>query len=390
MKNIGIITSTRAEYGLLYPLIKSLRKYECNELKISLIVTGTHLSTKYGMTISEIIASGQRIDEIVSVGVDSKSPIDIAKNQASTVIEFTKLFCKVKYDAICILGDRYEIQMVAIAATNTEIPIFHLCGGDTTEGAVDESIRHSITKMSYLHFVTNEISKRRVIQLGEDPSRVYNVGSTSVDNIVRMKLMQKEEVLQEIDLEDCEYALCTYHPTTLNNQKVEEDIIAFVNAIGKHTELQFIVTKANADKGGEIINSILNKEEDKLSNLHVYDSLGQIRYLSLMKYAKFVMGNSSSGIVEAPIFHVPVINIGDRQCGRLQAKDTINCGGTTEEIMTAIDKVSLVSVRERSADLSSPYGDGNAAERMAEVILKRIQEPIVLKKKFWDLRWKES
>lgn len=386
MKNIGIITATRAEYGLLYPLIRSLRKYESDELKVSLIVTGMHLSAKHGMTVSDIIASKERIDEIIQVRVDSKTAIDIARNEATTLIKFTKLFLEKKYDAICILGDRYEMLMIAIAATNTEIPIFHLCGGDTTEGAVDESIRHSITKMSYLHFVTNEISRKRVIQLGEAPDRVYNVGSTSVDNILQIKLMSKKEVLQEINIKDCEYALCTYHPVTLDNQKVEEDIMAFIKVIQNHDELQFIVTKANADKGGEVINTILDREARKISNLHVFSSLGQIKYLSLMKYAKFVMGNSSSGIVEAPIFHVPVINIGDRQSGRLQAKDTINCGNTVEQIMDAIEKVPSALDEERTANFTGPYGDGNAAKKMTEIILERIHQPIDLKKKFWDLK----
>ena len=218
MKKIAVVTATRAEYGLLSPVIKELRKYEDDRLTIHLIVTGTHLSSNYGMTIDEIT---DRIDYKVSISVKSKTEQDISSNQAEALVKFTKLFGVEKYNAVLLLGDRYETLAVAIAAGNTRTPIYHLCGGDTTEGAVDEWIRHSITKMSYLHFVTNEDSRRRVIQLGEDPERVFNYGSTSIDNILTVADMRKEEVLESVGLDDCKYALCTYHPVTMKKGSVD-------------------------------------------------------------------------------------------------------------------------------------------------------------------------
>lgn len=383
MKNIGIVTSTRAEYGLLMPFIREMRKHESKSFKISLIVTGTHLSKKYGMTVSEIEASGIRIDDLVPIRLKSNSANEIARNQADIVVKFTDLFAQRKYDAICILGDRYEIQMIALAATNVGIPIFHLCGGDTTEGAVDESARHSITKMSYWHFTTNEESRRRVIQLGEEPQRVFNVGSTSIDNILNMDLFCKEEVLRSVGLQECRYAIGTYHPVTLENQDIEIDILNFVNAMKLFPGVQFIITKANADKGGELINSILDREAGEIPNIHVFSSLGTKRYLSIMKYAEFVIGNSSSGIVEAPALHVPTVNIGDRQKGRLQSESTINCGTGLEEIASAIRKAMSPEMKRIADKVVSPYGDGRAAERMTKIVLEAMERRVDLKKHFY-------
>ena len=206
MKKIAVVTATRAEYGLLSPVIKEFRKYENSELKVDLVVTGTHLSESYGMTVNEI---NDRIDHRIIICVKSGSETDISGNQAETLVKFTLLFHKENYNAVVLLGDRYETLAIAIAAGNTRTPIFHLCGGDTTEGAIDEWIRHSITKISYLHFVTCEQSRNRVIQLGEDPKRVFNFGSTSIDNIMCAADMSKAEALSSIGIGDCRYALCT-------------------------------------------------------------------------------------------------------------------------------------------------------------------------------------
>ena len=212
MKKIAVVTATRAEYGLLSPVIKELRKLESDKFKVDLIVTGTHLSADYGRTVDEI---DDRIDQCILISVKSGSEADISANQAEVLVKFTGLFLEEKYSAVLLLGDRYETLAMAIAAGNTRTPVFHLCGGDTTEGALDEWIRHSITKISYLHFVTNEGSRKRVVQLGEDPSRVFNYGSTSIDNIIRLADMGKEEALSSVGLRDCQYALCTYHPVTM-------------------------------------------------------------------------------------------------------------------------------------------------------------------------------
>jgi GDP/UDP-N,N'-diacetylbacillosamine 2-epimerase (hydrolysing) len=337
------------------------------------------------MTINEIRDAGVRIDEIIEIGLECGTPVDIARNQADVLVKFTELFVREKYTAIMLLGDRYEMQMVAVSATNAGVPIIHLCGGDTTEGAVDEAVRHSITKMSWLHFVTNDDSRRRVIQLGEEPSRVFNVGSPGVDNILHMELMEKADALASVGLGDCRYAVGTYHPVTLEQQDIEKDVMALVEAVKAFPEIQFIITKANVDRGGDLINSILEREDAEIHNMHVFASLGVKRYLSLMKFSEFVIGNSSSGIGEAPSFHVPTINIGDRQKGRLQAESTINCGTGADDIKKAIEKALSPEFKEKASTVKSPYGDGNASGRIAEIVMKKLDEPINLKKKFYDL-----
>lgn len=383
MKKIAVITATRAEYGLLSPVIKYLRSLESESFNVDLIVTGTHLSQQYGMTISEI---DERIDHKILISLKSACGADISANQAEALVKFTDLFLMEKYDGIVVLGDRYEMLAVAIAAGNTHTPIFHLCGGDTTEGALDEWIRHSITKMSYLHFVTNEESRKRVIQLGEDPNRVFNYGSTSIDNVLHVADMTKVEALQSIGLEDCRYALCTYHPVTMDNGSVDKQIESFLTAIKAFPSLQFIVTKSNADQGGARINELLDEAEKEIDNLHVYTSLGVRRYLSLMKYAEFVLGNSSSGIIETPAFHVPTVNVGDRQRGRLQSESIINCGEATDNIVAAINHVMTTEFKDVCNKVISPYGDGHAAERIAKKIYEVVDsDKMDLKKKFFDI-----
>lgn len=383
MKKIAVVTATRAEYGLLSPVIKELRKHEDDSLMVHLIVTGTHLSEAYGKTVEEI---DDRIDHKVFISVKSNSEIDISSNQAEALMKFTEIFTHEQYEAVLLLGDRYEMLAIAIAAGNTRTPIIHLCGGDTTEGAVDEWIRHSITKMSYLHFVTNEDSRRRVIQLGEDPKRVFDYGSTSIDNILTVANMSKEKALESVELNDCKYALCTYHPVTMGNGNVDEQIDAFLNAIKAFSDIQFIVTKSNADQGGARINELLDVASEKVDNLHVFTSLGIRRYLSLMRYAEFVLGNSSSGIIETPAFHVPTVNIGDRQRGRLQSESIINCGESEESIIDAISIAMSREQKEICRRVLSPYGDGHAAERIAQKTIEVVTNGrIDLKKKFYDL-----
>ena len=228
MKKIAVVTATRAEYGLLSPVIRALRKRENEGFKTDLIVTGTHLSEQYGMTIREI---KERIDHKIPISVASDTEMNISENQAETLVKFTELFMAERYYAVLLLGDRYETLAIAIAAGNTRTPVFHLCGGDTTEGALDEWIRHSITKISYLHFTTNEESRKRVVQLGESPDRVFNYGSTSIDNILTVADLSKEEALESVGLSDCRYALCTYHPVTMDNGGVDEQIVEFLEAI---------------------------------------------------------------------------------------------------------------------------------------------------------------
>lgn len=382
MKKIAVVTATRAEYGLLAPVIRELRKFEDDELRVDLIVTGTHLSENYGLTVNEI---KERVDHTLPVSIKSNSEIDISENQAEALVKFTAFFMHEHYAAVLLLGDRYETLAIAIAAGNTRTPVFHLCGGDTTEGALDEWIRHSITKISYLHFVTNEESRRRVLQLGEDPSRVFNYGSTSIDNIYSVADLSKEQILQFVGFQDCRYALCTYHPVTLESGVVDGFIKQLLEAIRAFPNIHFIVTKSNADQGGARINELLDEADAKIGNLHVFASLGVYKYLSLMRYAEFVLGNSSSGIIEAPAFHIPTVNIGDRQRGRLQAASVVNCGTLSHEIISAIEVALSDEHKQICKEVSNPYGDGHAAERIAKKAFEIVVNGrIDLKKRFFD------
>lgn len=387
MKKISVVTATRAEFGLLLPVIRELRKFESEQLKVELIVTGTHLVDTYGKTINEIIEHGVRIDYTVPICVESDTACQISRNQAETLVKFTNIFEQQKYDGVVLLGDRYETLAIAIAAGNTHTPIFHLCGGDTTEGAIDEWIRHSITKMSYLHFPTNEESRARIIQMGENPDQVFNYGSTGIDNILQAATMSRDEALESVGIDSgVKYALCTYHPVTMEMQGVEIEMQQFLAAIKRFPELEFIVTKSNADQGGAKINQILDEAENEIANLHVYSSLGIKRYLSLMKYAEFVLGNSSSGIIETPAFHIPTVNIGDRQRGRLHVDSIIDCGDSVEEICRAIEKAMSDSFKKMCKKTVCPYGDGHAAKWIADKIVSTVQYGIIdLKKKFYHI-----
>lgn len=387
MKKIAVVTSTRAEFGLLMPVVQELRRYENEQFKVDLIVTGTHLDEAYGYTVDEIKNVNIRIDKMIKVSMKSNSALDISNNQVDVLRKFTEVFYEESYAGIVILGDRYEMLAVAIAAGNVHTPIFHLCGGDTTEGAIDEWIRHSITKMSYLHFVTNEESYNRVIQLGENPDRVFNYGSTSIDNILNVANMKKEDALKSLELSDCEYAICTYHPVTMKDVDVEYYINELVSAISKFPEIEFIMTKSNSDQGGERINELLDKAAMKIKNLHVYFSLGVVRYLSLMKHAQFVIGNSSSGIIETPAFGIPTINIGDRQKGRLQSNSILNCDSDEMSIVDAINKAQEKNFKEFCKTVESPYGDGHAASKIAEKIAETVlNDKIDLMKQFYDIK----
>ena len=382
MKKIAVITATRAEYGLLAPVICELRKRESDKLRVELVITGTHLSERYGKTVQEI---DQRIDRRIPIPVDSETELDISNNQANALCSFSELFMKERYDAVMLLGDRYETLAVAIAAGNTRTPVFHLYGGDTTEGAMDEWIRHCITKISYLHFVSNEQSRRRVIQLGESPERVFNVGSTSIDNIFCVGDEGKEEALNSIGLKDCQYALCTYHPVTMEEDDAGNQISKLLSAIRSFPELQFVVTGSNADWGGARINGFWVAAASSMENLHVFASLGVRRYLSLMRHAEFVLGNSSSGIIEAPALRTPTVNIGDRQRGRLTSKSVVNCGYETEEIVRAIRTAMSEEHKAQCRAVISPYGDGHAAERIAKKVIEVMMSgDIDLKKRFYD------
>ncbi len=385
LTRIAVITATRAEFGLLMPVIRELREYERNDFIVELVVTGTHLINAFGHTVDEILSFGFRVDEEIKVKISTDTAMDISRSQADTLIQFTDLFIRKGYNAIVILGDRYELMGISIAAQNTATPIVHIGGGDISETTVDSSIRDCVTKMSVLHFPTNELSKKKIIQLGEDPKRVFNYGSTGVDNALQTADMEKSEALNSIGIyEDCDYALCTYHPTTLEEKNYETIMDDLLYSIQCFQDVLFIFTKSNADRCGERINQILDREEKRIKNLHVFSSLGVRRYLSLMRHAKFVLGNSSSGLLETPIFKKPTVNIGDRQRGRLHSCNIIDCQENKDSIVSAIEMAMSSDFKKMcEKNTVNPYGFGDAGVRIAKKIVEFVNATIDIKKGFY-------
>ena len=386
MRKICVVTGTRAEYGLLRPLIKKID--EDLELELQLIVTGMHLSPEFGLTYDEIIKDGFKITEKIEILLSSDTPIGISKSMGLAMISFSEVFERLNPDMIIILGDRYEMLAVASVAMNFRIPISHLHGGETTEGAVDEAIRHSITKMSYLHFTSEEEYRNRVIQLGEDPSRVFNVGNIGEDSIRSLKLKSKEELEKELKIKfEKNVALFTFHPTTLeeNSSKVQFENI--LNDLDNVEDLFIIFTKANADADCRIINKMIDeyilKNNEKAI---VFTSLGQLRYLSVMKYCDVIVGNSSSGIIEAPMFGKPTVNIGDRQKGRIQKKTIINCKPQKGEVKKAIQNALSEQFKMNNCFLEKNEKKLLISENILCVIKSFLKDnKIELKKKFYDL-----
>lgn len=390
MRKICVVTGTRAEYGLLKPVIKRIN--DDNELQLQLIVTGMHLSPEFGLTYKEIINDGFEITEKVEMLLSSDTSIGISKSTGLALISFAEVFERLKPDIIVILGDRYEMLAVAISAMFSNIPIAHLHGGEATEGSIDEAIRHSITKMSYIHFTSTEVYRNRVIQLGEDPNRVFNVGSTSVEIINNLKLLNKEELENEINMKlDGKIALLTFHPTTLECCLEEKQFLEILKALDYFKEIKIIFTKANSDKNGRIINQMIDKYvEENNDRCKAFTSMGQLRYLSAMKYCDFVIGNSSSGVLEAPIFNKPTINIGDRQKGRLQMKSIVNCNATKEQVIKSIKKVTNKQFINNIKNNYNPYGDGKTSYYIINIIKGYLfNKKINLKKSFYDIDWRK-
>lgn len=382
---ICIVTTTRADYGLLKPLIRQFGKEK--EFDIKLVVTGTHLSEKYGFTYKEIEKDGFPIASKIEILVDEKDSLVVPKCMANALVKFSEYFQTNRPDFVLLLGDRYETCAIAIAAYNTRIPVIHLYGGDTTEGALDEAYRHSITKMSYLHFVSNEDSKRRVIQLGEDPNRVFNVGSLGIENALHEPLMSMRELELNLGFPlKSGYAVVTFHPVTLEMNTAEDQFEELVQALDMRKDLRYIITKSNADENGERINKLWDEYGEKRDNVYVTDSLGMRRYLSAVSHARMVIGNSSSGLSEAPAFHVPTVNIGDRQKGRLRSRSVIDCQPIKEDILRAMNTAESALFLESIRDEISIYGDGNTSKKIVMYIKQYMHNNVVdLKKKFFDI-----
>lgn len=387
MKRIGIMTGTRAEYGLLKPLMQEINKD--NDLELYLIVSGMHLSPEFGMTYKEIEEDGFEINAKVEMLLSSDSPAGISKSIGLGVIGFADEFQRADLDMLILLGDRYEALSAAISAMVMRIPIAHLHGGELTEGAIDEGIRHSITKMSYLHFTSTEQYRNRVIQLGENPERVFYVGALGVENIKKINLMTKEELERSIHFEiDENTVVVTYHPVTLENNTVEEQFLNLLKVLDRNPKIRMIFTKANADTNGRIVNELIDKYTAQNSERAcAFMSLGQKRYLSALKYCRIVIGNSSSGIIEAPSFGKPIINIGDRQKGRICADSVINCGYTQQEIQQAMETALTEEFENKARNCRNPYEKENTAANIISVIKDYLlNDKIKLKKGFYDIK----
>ena len=387
MKRIGIMTGTRAEYGLLKSLMQEINKD--NDLELYLIVSGMHLSPEFGMTYKEIEEDGFQINAKVEMLLSSDSPAGISKSIGLGVIGFADEFQRADLDMLILLGDRYEALSAAICALVMRIPIAHLHGGELTEGAIDEGIRHSITKMSYLHFTSTEQYRNRVIQLGENPERVFYVGALGVENIKKINLMTKEELEKSIHFEiDENTVIVTYHPVTLENNTVEEQFLNLLEVLDRNPKIRMIFTKANADTNGRIVNELIDKYAAQNSERAcAFVSLGQKRYLSALKYCRIVIGNSSSGIIEAPSFGKPIINIGDRQKGRICADSVINCGYTQQEIQQAMETALTKEFENKASNCRNPYEKENTAANIISVIKDYLlNDKIKLKKGFYDIK----
>lgn len=378
---ICVVTGSRAEYGLLYWLMKEIQ--DDHELALQIIATGMHLSPEFGLTYKVIEEDGFKIDVKVEMLLSSDTSVGIAKSIGLGVIGFADALELLRPDILVLLGDRYEILAASQAALIAKIPVAHIAGGDTTEGAFDEAIRHSITKMSHLHFVTNEVSAQRVRQLGEDPAHIYVVGSPGIDQIKRLKLLGREELEQDIDFKfKAKNLLITFHPVTLGCRSSDSDFQKLLNALdGLSDEIGLIFTKPNADTEGRLLMKMIDSYVTAHPNTRAYTSLGQLRYLSIIAQVDAVVGNSSSGLYEVPSFKKATVNIGERQKGRLQASSVINCIADTESIVKSINEAF---VRDCSNTVN-PYGNGDSSQRIITEIKKITDYKPLLKKHFFDL-----
>lgn len=382
-KTIVIVTGTRAEYGLLKPLIKAL--HDDDKFNMQLLVTGMHLSEKYGYTIYEIEADGFPITAKIDSRLEGDSAVAISNSVAETTRGFAKVLEELNPDLVMVLGDRSEIFAAATATTIKGIPIAHIHGGETTEGAYDEAFRHAITKMSHWHFTSTEVYRKRVIQLGEQPERVFNVGAIGIDSIANLKLMSKSEFETAIDFKlKKRNVLITFHPVTLENNTSEAQFNELLSALDQLKDATLIFTKPNSDKDGTIISNQIDTYVANHSKKAVaFTSLGQKRYLSALQFMDVVVGNSSSGIIEVPLFKIPTINIGDRQKGRLMPKSVINCLPLETEISKALNQGFSSEFLKSISNLKSDYGNGTATKQIMDVLnFKPIPN---IKKSFFDL-----
>ena len=382
-RKICVITGTRAEYGLLRWIMQGIK--DDPDLTLQVIATGMHLSPEFGLTYREIEKDGFQIDRKVEMLTSSDTPVGIGKSMGLGLIGFVDALNELNPDLIVVLGDRFEIFAVVAAALVARMPVAHLHGGETTEGAFDEALRHSITKMSHLHFVAAEEYRQRVIQLGEQPERVFLVGGLGIDNIKRLKLLDRAELEASIDFQlGAKNLLITFHPVTLETSTAENQMTELLAALSELKDTQLIFTMPNADTDGRTLIKMVQQFVAQHPNARAYTSLGQLRYLSCVAQVDGVVGNSSSGLAEVPSFKKGTINIGDRQRGRLQAESVINCEPTRQGVAAALVKLYTADFQASLSQVQNPYGEGGASEKVVKTIAHCALDGIA-KKSFYDL-----
>lgn len=384
MRKICIVTGSRAEWGLLSRLARIIGDEP--KLELQIIATNMHLSPEFGLTYREIEQQGFRINRKVEMLLSSDTANATTKSVGLATIGFADAFEELKPDLLLVLGDRYEILAAVTAALFYKIPVAHLHGGEVTEGAYDDAIRHAITKMSHLHFTSTEEYRRRVIQLGEQPEHVFNVGAIGIDNIRHLKLWSRGELEKDLNFSfDKKSLLVTYHPETLDDMPVEEQCRNLLDALAILEDVKIIFTLPNSDTGGRIIikmiDDFVRKYKDRAI---VYTSLGQLRYLSALQYISAVAGNSSSGILEVPSFGKPVLNIGNRQKGRIAAASVVHCGTTSSEIKEGLAKVFSEDFIRQTKGVTNPYEKAETATAIIEII-KNFPLSGLIQKNFYTL-----
>ena len=382
-RKICVITGTRAEYGLLRLVMQGIK--DDPALTLQVIATGMHLSPEFGLTYQDIEYDGFVIDRKVEMLTSSDTPVGIAKSMGLGMIGFADALHELNPDLIVVLGDRFEIFCAVSAAVVARIPVAHLHGGELTEGAFDDALRHSITKMSHLHFVAAEEYLHRVIQMGEQPDRVFLVGGLGIDNIKSLKLLDRAALEASLDIKlGTKNILITFHPVTLETATASEQMAELLSALDQLQDTKLIFTMPNADTDGRVLIKMVEQFVAKHSNASAYTSLGQLRYLSSIAHADGVVGNSSSGLAEVPSFKKGTINIGDRQRGRLQAASVINCDPTRKNILAALDKLYSPDFQKCLSNVTNPYGEGGASDKVVETI-KNYNVDGIIKKSFYNL-----
>ena len=384
-RRICIVTGSRADYGLLYWLIKEVKTDQ--NLELQLIITGMHLSTEFGLTYKEI-EKDFKIDKKIDIFLSSDTSVGISRSMGIAQTSFAEAYNELKPDIIVVLGDRYEIFSAAGAAMIAKIPIAHIHGGEATEGLIDEAIRHCITKMSHLHFTATEEYSKRVIQLGEDPSKVFKVGGMGIENIKRLKLLSRKEFEKSINFKlNIKNILVTFHPLTLENMTSKKQFLEILETVDELEDTNIIFTKTNSDADGRIINLMIDEYTNKnLDKSIAITSMGQVNFLSALQHIDCIIGNSSSGLLETPSFKIGTINIGDRQKGRIKAKSIIDCLPTKKSIKKAIKKNYSNEFQKLLKNVKNPYDDGCSSKKIVKV-LKTISLEGILKKIFFNVKF---